>query len=416
MNIQKIPVGRLNPAAYNPRKNLQQSDPEYKKLKRSIETFGYVEPVIWNGRTGNIVGGHQRFKVLCELGKTEIDCVVVDLEDSEEKSLNLALNKISGEWDENLLAELIADLEKSGNDLDVTGFSESEIESLLNGFYNNNACVEDKFDKEKALAEVEEQGCTTQHGDIYQLGNHRLMCGDPANPDDMEKLMQGQKARLCVTSPTSDYKNIDDWFIAMRPAIKNICRHSDTVCFTIGDWYKTGTQYVEPVFAHSIGLFADCGFRPLWVRIWEKKCRNSAHLSSAKPADNSEYVAAFMGDLVPSGDWVDSEITEHSFVTAFANSNYRFVKRLSKQEKREWGFASLWRIENSDPVELPWRCLKMHSDKGDVVLDSFCDSGTTVIACEQTERVCYAMCNDPKAVEVVIKRWEEFTKEEAVKL
>jgi len=92
MNIQKISVEKLNPAGYNPRKDLKPSDKEYEKLKRSIEEFGYMEPVIWNQKTGNVVGGHQRLKVLLDLGQTEIDCVVVDLDLQREKALNLALN------------------------------------------------------------------------------------------------------------------------------------------------------------------------------------------------------------------------------------------------------------------------------------------------------------------------------------
>jgi ParB-like chromosome segregation protein Spo0J len=114
MNIQKISVEKLNPAVYNPRKDLKPGDKEYEKLKRSIEEFGYVEPVIWNQKTGNVVGGHQRLKVLLDLGQTEIDCVVVDLDLQREKALNLALNKIQGEWDENKLAELMADFLRCG--------------------------------------------------------------------------------------------------------------------------------------------------------------------------------------------------------------------------------------------------------------------------------------------------------------
>ena len=108
MNIQKIPASRLNAAVYNPRKDLKPGDREYEKLKRSITEFGYVEPVIWNRQTGNVVGGHQRLKVLIDLGQREIDCVVVDLDLQREKALNIALNKIQGDWDEGKLASLMA--------------------------------------------------------------------------------------------------------------------------------------------------------------------------------------------------------------------------------------------------------------------------------------------------------------------
>ena len=117
MTVTKIAVSRLNPAKYNPRKDLKPGDPEYEKLLRSVEEFGYVEPIIWNERTGNIVAGHQRYKVLKQLGFTEIDCVIVALDEQREKALNIAMNKISGEFDIPLLADLMQDFEKSGFNL-----------------------------------------------------------------------------------------------------------------------------------------------------------------------------------------------------------------------------------------------------------------------------------------------------------
>mgnify|MGYP002508687591 FL=1 len=110
MQIEKRDVSELKAATYNPRKDLKPGDAEYEKLKRSIQEFGYVEPVIWNKRTGVVVGGHQRLKVMKDLGFTEVDCVVVDLDEQKEKALNIALNKISGEWDTDLLTSLLKDL------------------------------------------------------------------------------------------------------------------------------------------------------------------------------------------------------------------------------------------------------------------------------------------------------------------
>ena len=118
MNIEKKNVKELLPADYNPRKDLKPGDPEYEKLKRSIEQFGYVEPVIWNKATGRVVGGHQRLKVLIDMGISEVECVVVELDEEKEKALNIALNKISGDWDKDKLALLIADLQ--GADFDVS--------------------------------------------------------------------------------------------------------------------------------------------------------------------------------------------------------------------------------------------------------------------------------------------------------
>lgn len=134
MQVSKIPIGQLNPAVYNPRKDLQPGDPEYEKLKRSIREFGYVEPIVWNKRTGNIVGGHQRYKVLLDMGMSEVDCVVVDLDDAKEKALNLALNKIQGDWDNLKLKDLLQELDTGELDIELTGFSVEEIEDLMTQF------------------------------------------------------------------------------------------------------------------------------------------------------------------------------------------------------------------------------------------------------------------------------------------
>lgn len=143
MNIQKVSADRLNPAAYNPRRDLKPGDKDYEKLKRSIEEFGFVEPVVWNRRTGFVVGGHQRLKVLLDMGETEIDCVVVDLEPEKEKALNLALNRIQGDWDEAKLAEVIAELDASAFDVSFTGFDAEEIDALMNKFYSAEAVQDD---------------------------------------------------------------------------------------------------------------------------------------------------------------------------------------------------------------------------------------------------------------------------------
>jgi DNA modification methylase len=261
------------------------------------------------------------------------------------------------------------------------------------------------------------------------------MCGDSTNTTDFEKLMGGKRAQLCATSPPygvgKEYetKGIEAWFNTMRPAIKNICRNADTVCWNIGDLFSTGCQFIEPTFAYSVTMFADNGFRPLWVRIWDKKRQalsNSApyHLATTKPVGDAEYVAAFTGANETEND--ETDISEHSFITAFSNSNYKFVKRLSKQERRDWGYSSMWRIASVQgasrtrdrldernhharfPVELPWRCIKMHSDKNNIVLEPFSGSGTTIIAAEQTKRLCYAMELSLVYCDIAVARYHNF--------
>ncbi|MGG3839667.1 ParB N-terminal domain-containing protein [Paenibacillus thiaminolyticus] len=133
MDIKTIPIDQINAAAYNPRVDLQPDDPEYQKLRRSIEEFGYVEPIVWNERTGNMVGGHQRFKILVnEQGRTEVEVSVVNLGEAEEKALNIALNKVSGDWDDARLTELLQELRDSDEiDMSITGFDEIDLKQML---------------------------------------------------------------------------------------------------------------------------------------------------------------------------------------------------------------------------------------------------------------------------------------------
>lgn len=195
MNIQKINIKKLNPAQYNPRKNLTKNDEEYRKIERSIKEFGYVDPLIVNSDM-TVIGGHQRLKVLKELGYTEIECNVVDLDKTKEKALNIALNKISGEWDNKKLEELLAELNTTDIDMDITGFSFDEIDNILKDITGSK---EDDFDINQALNEIDEPN--TKPGDIWILGKHRLMCGDSTVKENVEKLMNNNKADMVFTDP-----------------------------------------------------------------------------------------------------------------------------------------------------------------------------------------------------------------------
>ena len=426
MQIQKVNAARLNPAAYNPRRDLKPGDKDYDKLKRSIEEFGFVEPVVWNEATGNVVGGHQRLKVLLDMGETEIDCVVVNLGPEQEKALNLALNRIQGGWDETKLAEVMADLDASAFDVSLTGFDAEEVDALMNKFYSAEA-AEDNFDREKAAAEIEAAGGpVTQPGDLWELGNHRLYCGDPAQAESFDFLMGAEQAACAMTAPpaisTAEYKKdgLAPWLDRMAAVVANLCRYAPVICWNIDDLFSTGSQYVEPTGFFSMKLFADYNFRPLWIRVWKKQGAlarvGSTHQNSTKPQRQFEYVAAFAGEEAE-----EINQPEVSWVSAFAAHNYRFVKRLTKEERRKWGYAGVWEMDASQtadgaaqlPVELPWRCMKMHSDPGTVILDPFCGGGTTLIAAEQSGRRCFAMDSDPAACDLAVMRWEQFTGEKA---
>jgi len=129
--IQSIPVSKIKPAKYNPRKELRPGDFAYDRLKDSIEAFGFVEPLVWNKKTGNLVGGHQRFKILVASGVIEADCAVVDLDQVREKALNLALNRIEGEWDFPKLKLIIDELAAHGVDPEMTGFTKTELDQMI---------------------------------------------------------------------------------------------------------------------------------------------------------------------------------------------------------------------------------------------------------------------------------------------
>lgn len=170
MKIEKIKIEKLKPAEYNPRKDLKQEDEEYQKIKKSIIEFGYVAPVIVNSNM-TVIGGHQRLKILKELGYTDVECVIVDLDPNKEKALNIALNKISGDWDNDKLEELLSELKQTDIDMDVTGFSFDEVENILKETLDSK---EDDFEVEETLNEIEQP--VTKLGDVWILGKHRLMC------------------------------------------------------------------------------------------------------------------------------------------------------------------------------------------------------------------------------------------------
>ena len=144
MEIRTLKSAQLKAADYNPRRDLQPEDAEYQKLRRSIETFGYIEPIIWNERTGRVVGGHQRLKVLLEQGAEDIEAVVVDLEEKDEKILNVLLNKVKGRWDIGKLAELLQQLDETG-DMEITGFEDWELQSLLMQYDHIKDLMEEDF-------------------------------------------------------------------------------------------------------------------------------------------------------------------------------------------------------------------------------------------------------------------------------
>ena len=202
MKIERITVSKINPAPYNPRKDLKPEDQEYKILLKSMDTYGCVVLLVWNKRTGNLVSGHQRLKILLAKGVTEVEVVVVDLSLEDEKALNLALNMISGDWDQDKLAALLEELAQVPDfDVELTGFDLPEIQDILTDSKDEEN-FEENFDIEKELAA--NRPVVTKLGDIIELGlhnEHRIICGDVTKQADVRKLMAQFRAQLCNCDP-----------------------------------------------------------------------------------------------------------------------------------------------------------------------------------------------------------------------
>ena len=357
--------------------------------------------MIWNRQTGNVVGGHQRLKVLVDLGQQEIDCVVVDLDLQREKALNIALNKIQGDWDEGKLASLMAEFDASAFDVSLTGFDAEEVDALLNKFYSHEA-AEDDFDAEGEKKKIADAGGPiTQPGDCWRLGDHLLLCGDAADPTAYERLLGSEQAQCAVTSPPADPKEyakdgLEPWLKRMAEVIRLLAHYAGIICWQTADLMKTGSPFIEPLSFHSNRLFADENFRPLWIRVWKMTGSVPAtalQTASNKPAPEFDYVTAYASDAPE----------------AYNDQEYAWVSALA-------GRRSDTGAEPQIPVELPWRCIKMHSDLHGLILDPFAGLGTTLIACEQSGRRCRAMESDPLHCDLIVRRWEQFTGERAEKI
>ncbi len=383
MDIRKIPVKELNPAKYNPRKNLKPGDPEYEKLKRSITEFGYVEPIIWNKRTGNIVGGHQRYKVLLELGYKEVDCVVLDIDEQKEKALNVALNKITGEFDIPLLTDLLKDINDSGFDVSLTGFDADEIDILFRDSVVAGV-KEDEFDKPLPEKPISRQG------DIWMLGKHKLICGDSTKPETYSMLMEGQKASLIVTDPPYNVA-----YEGNAGTIKNDNMESQKFHEFLLSAFKCmyenladgGSIYVFHADRETVNFrtaFSEAGFFCHQTCIWVK---NTPVLGRCAYQYNHEPI--LMGWKPTAG---------HQW---YADRKQRTTWNFDRPSKSKYH-------PTMKPVALVAYPIVNSSLSNSIVLDPFGGSGSTLIACEQTGRVCHTIELDEKYVDVIVERFREF--------
>nr|DAZ39501.1 MAG TPA: adenine specific DNA methyltransferase [Caudoviricetes sp.] len=384
MQIEKLKTELLIPADYNPRKDLKPGDPEYEKLKRSIEQFGYVEPVIWNKTTSHVVGGHQRLKVLLDMGITEVECVVIEMNEEKEKALNIALNKISGDWDKDKLMLLIADLQGADFDVSLTGFEPAELDALFKDSLKDGI-HEDDFDVDAEL----QKPALTKQGDVWMLGQHRLVCGDSTSANTFNVLMDGKLANLVITDPPYNVN-----YEGMAGKIKNDNMGNEAFyTFLLSVFQNTEVAMAKDasiyVFhADTEGLnfrkaFSDAGFYLSGTCIWKKQS-----LVLGRSPYQWQHEPVLFG-------WKKSG--KHNW---YADRKQTTIWEFEKPKK------------NADhptmkPVALVAYPILNSSLSNCIVLDPFGGSGSTLIACEQTDRICYTIELDEKYCDVIVKRYIE---------
>jgi len=386
--LKVLPVGVLKPAAYNPRKKLKPGDKEYEKIKNSIEEFGFADPLVVNADM-TIIGGHQRLTVAMDLGYTEVPCAVVDVDKVREKALNIALNKITGAWDDSLLAELLKDIESSDFDLGKTGFDPPEIETLFNKVHSKEI-TEDDFDVESEL----KQPAFSKPGDIWNLGKHSVICGDSTSQETYDKLLAGVKANLVCTDPpymvrlestsgsiTND--DLDD-YDALQFLMKAFACFHEAMAqdASIYVFYATAKARIF----HD--AFEDAGFKVGAGLVWKK---DRLVLTRTDWKYNHEPII-----------WGWRKDGRHRWYGDQKQTTVFEFPRVKSSKDEGCGHPS------SKPVPLIAYLIRQCTMTNGIVLDGFLGSASTLIACEQLDRICYGVELEPKFVDVAVKRYIKF--------
>jgi DNA modification methylase len=360
MIIEKKKLSELTPAPYNPRQSTAKQE---KHLKASLEKFGVVEPIIFNKQTGYIVGGHFRVRELKKLGYKEIECVIVDLSEEDEKELNIRLNANTGEWDWDMLANEWDAVELEEWGLEVPSF-EAEEQIL--------EAEEDDYD-------VPDGGIETDIviGDLFEIGEHRLLCGDSTDSDAVAKLMNGQKADMVFTDPPYGISH-------SGKGIKGNAKENDfgeilgdnDVTVAIDTFNLCQSLFNEAIMIFwGANYYSSClpnGFG--WL-VWDKQ-REGDTFSGAELA------------FVNKGVKVD----------VFRHQWHGMIKGSEMGEKRVH--------PTQKPIALVEWCF-INYKAGQNILDLFLGSGTTMVASNNTKRKCYGMELDPKYCQVIIDRMKK---------
>ena len=444
MKMEVRRLADLVPADYNPREPLAPGDPEYEALKKSIQENTYVEPIVVNF-DGTIIGGHQRRRVMMDLGYTEASVVVVNIQDkNKERMANLALNKISGRWDTEKLKEILVGLDLDGYDFTAAGFTRNELEDLIQSLDIPDEAQDDEFDPDAAAAEI--QTPVTNRGEIWQLGRHRLLCGDATESEDVALLMNGAQLDLLVTDPpynvdyggkavflknylgqtgpraTSEIKNDKmtsaDFYKFLRAAFRcafDVMKKGAAAYIFHAE--STGTKFRE--------AFSDSGFKLAQCLVWEKSSfvlgrqdyqwRHEPILYGWKEGAAHYFIRDRSQDTVLLEEEQDLKGMGKRELLAFIENYIRQYKDLTtvhfepKPQKSN-------QHPTMKPIPLIGRLMNNSSKPGWTVGDFFGGSGTTLLAAEQLGRTAFMMEMDERNCDVIIQRWEEFTGKKAVRL
>lgn len=400
MIVRKIPIEYIKEAAYNPRKDLKPGDAEYERIKRSIEEFDLVEPLVWNEHNGVLIGGHQRLKVLKERGDHEADVSVVNIKDPQrERALNIVLNKANGEWDFPRLKELLIELDDGNFDLTLTGFDEFELKELIDYEGRKGLTDDDEAPERPSVAK-------TKPGDIYALGPHRVMCGDATKLDDANALLEAAKADLCFTDPPYgvNYEEKAKNILGRRQGAKitgddsgkDILKTTVRSAFgVIADVLKVGgPYYVCSPQGGELGLMMmmmmEAGIECRHMIVWGK---DSPVFSMGRLDYDYQHEPILYG-------WRGSH--KH-----YGNGSHRTSLWLIPRPKTSKLHPTM------KPVEVVENAILNSSKTDDIVYDPFGGSGTTIIACEKTGRAGRTLEIDPCYCDVIVKRWEDFTGKKA---
>jgi DNA modification methylase len=390
--FEKVAVDRLVPYARNARTHSKE---QITQLRASLREFGFVNPVICD-KEYNIVAGHGRVLAAKAEGMEAVPCVFVEhLTDAQKKAYILADNRLalSAGWDEELLALEFGELKDLGFDLELTGFDADEIEKLFN---TSEDVQEDDFDVDAAA----EEPPFVQPGDLWLLGRHRLLCGDATKPEDIALLMDGKRANLCVTDPPyncsyvgkdssamtimNDKMKPEEFYAFLLAAFKNIFDHT----------VDGGALYVFHSDAEKVNFYnavVAAGFHYSTTCVWVK---NSMVLGR-----------------------MDYQMQHEPVVYAFKDTA-KHKWYADRKQTTVWEFNRPTKSKlhpTMKPLDLVAYPIQNSTQANGIVLDPFGGSGSTLMACEQTDRVCYTSELDPAYASVIVRRFiSDFSAENQV--